>query len=675
MTTSEATEATGRWEAIATREGGTVSALAFSPIFTQVRTVFAATLAGVFRSTDGGRSWTNLSHGLGSPFVDAIAVSPDFDQDQTVFAGGREGGVSRSTDGGQTWEPLPFWSARPPAITALAVSRTFRQDGIVYAGAEDGLVYRTATRGRSWSEAGAGLAGAPVLALALAPRGAVDYTLFAVTPDGLFRSDDYGASWTATGPLPAVGQAIRVSNGFEMDQTIFVGTEENGVLRSTDAGATWTPINSGLTDLCVNGLAMSSEYVIDAIVFAAAADGVYRSDDGGDTWVKYADGISALCVAVAPPGGFAPAAASLEEFEAIDFTLHRTVLAGTVDRGIYRSVDAGVDWQPSSTGLTAHMLVALTVSPDFARDGLLLAGGLEDGVSRSADGGVTWAPSNDGLPTLQVAGLAMAPDLAATGLVVAATAAGVAVSRDRGQTWSLAAGPAAAQAVAIGPAAAGSPILAGSGDGALHLSADAGATWQSLTAPFAGDEITMVAFSPAYADDRTLFAATNRPGAGPRDGRAAVWWSHDGGATWAAAMEERGWTRWLSLAVPPTFAQDGTFFIGIANRVLRSVRRAATSPRSGRPLWIGEQPGGRATSVVAVAPSPAYAEDRTLFAATSTGVYVSRDAGLGWQPLPEGLGDRAIVAVVPAPTYAADGLVFAAGLGGTIWRLRDRRPD
>ena len=60
-----------------------------------------------------------------------------------------------------------------------------------------------------------------------------------------------------------------------------------------------------------------------------------------------------------------------------------------------------------------------------------------------------------------------------------------------------------------------------------------------------------------------------------------------------------------------------------------------------------------------------------LFAATSAGVYVSRNAGLSWKPLREGLTDRSIVGVVVSPAYPNDRLVFAASLGGTIWRLRD----
>jgi hypothetical protein len=425
----------------------------------------------------------------------------------------------------------------------------------------------------------------------------------------------------------------------------------------------WVAMNEGLDDPCVNALAISPGYLIDGIVLAATAGGLFRSEDAGETWAAVGAPGSVLSVAVAPP----PVSADF------DLTLQRTALAGTAHLGVFRSTDAGLTWAPSNAGLAARLLVALAISPDFPRDQTVLSCGLEEGVSRSDDGGVTWTSSTEGLPSLEVAGLAISPAFAQDSVVVAATSAGVAISRDRGLTWMATGGPAPAQAIALAPTHLGiGPLLAGGQDGSLHLSTDSGLTWQMLETPFTGEEIAVVAFSPAYANDRTLFAATSRPTAAGARGRAAVWWSRDDGASWQAVVEERGETRWLSLAVPATFGQDDIFYVGLADRVLRPMRRASESRLgSRRPLWIGEQPGGRRTTVVGVTPSPAYAQDETLFAATSSGVYVSRNAGLSWRPLGEGLTDRSIVAVVLSPAYPDDGLVFAAGLGGTIWRLDD----
>lgn len=655
--------ATGRWEAIGGREGGTVSALAYSPAYSDDRTIFAATLAGIHRSTDAGRTWQNASQGLPNPFVDAIACSPDFARDRIVFAGGREAGVSRSTDGGETWQALSFWRPTPPSIAALVVSPTFASDATVFAGAEDGHVYRSTNAGRTWDALGAGLDGEPVLALAISRGYSGEATLFASTTNGLYRSDDYGATWTPSNLSGLVIQTIALSPAFEMDQTIFVGTENVGILRSSDGGVNWVPVNTGLTDRCVNALALSPGFAIDGIALAATAGGLFRSEDAGETWTLAGAIGSTLCVAVPPP----PTSGDF------DIDLQRVALAGTAHLGIFRSADGGQHWEAANTGLAARLLVALAISPDFAADQTLFSCGLEEGIHRSQDGGHTWSAVNAGLTSLEAAGLAISPTFARDRVVVAATATGVAISRNGGDSWTVIGGPVPAQAVALGPRFDGiGPLLAAGPRGEVHLSPDGGLTWRPLTAPFAGEEVATVAFSPNYPDDATLFIATSRGATGDAAERTAVWWSTDDGQTWELAMEKKGQHRWLALAIPPTFASDGAFYIGVADRVLRPMRKAVESRLGARrPIWIGERLGGVRTTVVSLALSPAYVTDSTLFAATSTGVYVSRNAGLSWRPLRAGMTDRSIVGVAVSPAYPQDRLVFAASLGGTIWRLRD----
>src|ERR1035437_3743625 len=100
----------GGWELVGPRTGGTVSVVAVSPRFETDQTVFAGTLAGLYRSTDGGHTWQPSGSGLNSPFVDAIVISPKFEQDRAVLVGTRQGGLFRSTDAGDTWFAVEFWS-------------------------------------------------------------------------------------------------------------------------------------------------------------------------------------------------------------------------------------------------------------------------------------------------------------------------------------------------------------------------------------------------------------------------------------------------------------------------------------------------------------------------------------------------------------------------------------
>ena len=190
----------------------------------------------------------------------------------------------------------------------------------------------------------------------------------------------------------------------------------------------------------------------------------------------------------------------------------------------------------------------------------------------------------------------------------------------------------------------------------------------------------VLAASPDYARDQTLFVATSHTGL-EVSGEVVLWRSVDGGARWTRWLVERevgvgvayGGQRFIALAVSPTYGNDELVFAGIGARVYKPVRHAR-EVRAGqrRPVWRGADLGGGVVAVTAVAPSPAYAEDRTVFAATNAGVFVSRDGGETYQPWSEGLDPSSIVALAISPNYRDDRLVYGLGLGGTIWRRQDQ---
>ncbi|HTD78471.1 MAG TPA: hypothetical protein VK898_12595, partial [Chloroflexota bacterium] len=104
-------------------------------------------------------------------------------------------------------------------------------------------------------------------------------------------------------------------------------------------------------------------------------------------------------------------------------------------------------------------------------------------------------------------------------------------------------------------------------------------------------------------------------------------------------------------------------------RVFRPVRHAQ-EVRAGarRPMWQSAEVGSGVVGVTALAVSPAYATDRTMFAATNAGVFVSRNGGERFEPWNEGLHPARMVSVALSPTYPHDRLVYALGLGGAVWR-------
>ncbi len=100
--------------------------------------------SGVLQSADGGRTWAPIA-ALGSRGAFALAVDPT--HYETVYAG-VEGGLFKSTDGGATWSRLPF-----PVDNALAIAASPARPGLLLAIAfaeNRGLVFRSEDGGASW---------------------------------------------------------------------------------------------------------------------------------------------------------------------------------------------------------------------------------------------------------------------------------------------------------------------------------------------------------------------------------------------------------------------------------------------------------------------------------------------------------------------------------------------
>ena len=196
--------------------GGDVKALAISPGYVTDRTLFAGTSGGVFKSSDGGASWSAMNIGLTSLDVRALALLPCYASDRTLFAG-TSGGVFKSTDGGASWSAITNWGA-----WALALSPGYASDHTLFAGIWGRGVRKSSDGGASWSAVNTGITNLNINALALSPDYASDSTLFAGTWGGVFKSSDGGASWNAmnTGLIDLGVYALALSPGYATDSTL-----------------------------------------------------------------------------------------------------------------------------------------------------------------------------------------------------------------------------------------------------------------------------------------------------------------------------------------------------------------------------------------------------------------------------------------------------------------------
>ena len=115
-------------------EGGIINALAVDPQTPDI--IYAGTGGGVFKSTDGGASWSAFNNGLTNTIVQVLAVDPQ--TPATLYSGTWVGGVFKTTDGGVSWSAINHGLTNT-VVQALALDP--QTPAIIYAGTWGGGVF------------------------------------------------------------------------------------------------------------------------------------------------------------------------------------------------------------------------------------------------------------------------------------------------------------------------------------------------------------------------------------------------------------------------------------------------------------------------------------------------------------------------------------------------------
>jgi len=300
-------------------------------------------------------------------------------------------------------------------------------------------------RDQPWEQ----IAGVAVTALTVVTAADGGAVVFAATTAGVFRSDDAGRSWAATGSGVALADAVVALPAFGPTETLFVGAHD-GLYYSGDGGRHW---ERRLFGSAIPALALGTDDAgLNILLVGSDSDGVLRSDDAGRTWTSGNPGLRDRNVASL---ALSPA-----------FARDGTAFAATATR-LYRSRSGGKAWRPVVLPPQSAAVQCLAVSPAFARDRLALAGTEADGLLRSRDGGETWETVRplDGHGVLAVA---FAPGSITTPSVAVATETQVWRSRDGGETWQPSdALPAPALSLLYVPDGGGLALLAGLHEGGV----------------------------------------------------------------------------------------------------------------------------------------------------------------------------------------------------------------
>lgn len=482
------------------------------------------TKGAVYKTTNGGQSWTRIWYGdnlgryiwINPQNTDLIYVSTGiFDREaansnpDTLDPGGV--GVLRSRDGGQTWDVLGvengFWENElqigslfmHPENPEILIGAAANDSYLWKLGSPLGGIYLTEDGGDRWERV-LGLDNASTVEICESNPS----VMYAGSYDGIWRSDDGGHNWQETmGDLWGSEDAVA---GFPIDMQcdprdpmrIFVNNYIGGNFLSEDGGVTWILSSKGYTGALMSQLDVA--YNDPAHVISASRMGVFISSDAGENWTGTAYGQArapeALVVAVDP-------------FD----DQHIMAVIGDAGPDPWVSWDEGKSWSYAPLDLeepgqrTMGMINRIVFSPADPQIVLATAdstaclnvpGACEAfsgvGILRSTDRGQTW--SRTSLTDAQILDIKFV-----NGSLVYAVAYQDKVyrSEDAGQTWALVAEgimPAIAldpgtdpdilknysiQSIAVDPFNH-ERLLVGFENGGLKLSTDWGETWNTVAA-------------------------------------------------------------------------------------------------------------------------------------------------------------------------------------------------
>ncbi len=565
--------------------------LALSPGYPNDQILFAATADGVFRSGDSGGAWTSFNNGLQEERVHRLALSPRFVADQTLFALlDGENGIQRSNDGGGHW-------ARPELsdlqVNAVAWPPTAGTNERTWAGTDSGL-FDSVNGGVSWRgwppvrrhhETIYDAANARILTLWGDDANNRSYTDVWALDLG---SDRVWTRLSPTGTPPPVAYKDSAIYDAAHSRVLVLGRDSighNGVWTldlSTPGNESWSKLNStGAIPLAPAGhSAVYDAARIRMLVFwgydysAGWLDDVWALDlstPGAESWTQ-------LGPTGTPPGRWGHSAI-------YDAAHSRVIVYGGIDG--YDKLGDVWALDLSTPGAEVWTQLDPTGTPPAARDGhsavydaahgrMLVFGG--DGSSRLND---VWALD------LNTPGAEEWTQLDPTGTLPS--------TRDDHSAIYDAAND---HMIVFGGCHFDGGLQALNDVWTLDLSAPGAETWTPAPATdyFVGQDISLMAVSPSFDVDQTLFLISE----------GHLYRSTDSGLTWAEVSELPGIS---DLTISPTYASDQTLYAIAAGDIYQSGDGGVT--------WALFNANLDTTSLT-LAPE---GNSRTIFAATPDGVW------------------------------------------------------
>ncbi|MDH5349164.1 MAG: hypothetical protein OEW13_14805, partial [Nitrospira sp.] len=257
--------------------------------------IYVATNDYIYKTRDGGRTWTNLSQGMSYSRVIAMAIDPTYPA--TVYAGTKGDAVYKSHDGGQRWVSMRS-GLDDATITSVVNQFIFDPNDAQHMFLATTMgVFETKNGGEQWTKKMEGMKEVlMVVTLTMDPtRPSI---LYAGTSGGVYKSIDQAGHWEKVnnGLVPPgmlkTSRALNVTSilvdPYSPD-TVYAATL-SGLYKTTDAAQAWTRVGELLADQMI--IAMVLDRTRQGVIYITGRDGVHRSEDGGATWKLINSGLT-----------------------------------------------------------------------------------------------------------------------------------------------------------------------------------------------------------------------------------------------------------------------------------------------------------------------------------------------------------------------------------------------
>lgn len=453
---------------------------------------------GIWSSHDGGRTWKE-TEGLKGQSIRAFTSAPS--NPKLLVAGTLEG-VFRSMDGGASWTQIsPAGSKEIHEIESLAIDAA--DPAIIYAGTWH-LPWKTMDGGKNWASVKQGLMDdSDVFSIIIDPR--QPNIVYASACSGIYKSENAGELFHRIEGIPFSARRTRVLKQDPVDQqVVYAGTTE-GLYKTIDGGKTFKRMTGA--DVIVNDVFVDPKDT-QHVLLATDRSGVLLSNDAGESFVAANEGFSGRQVQALLVDAKNPS------------KLYAGVVNDKIYGGVFVSSDSGNHWEQIGEGLDGRDVFALAQAPDgtlvagtnhgiFAlidkqwlpRNNIVFSGVTKLYLRWKGKKVPVEAEVKDEPETLdgRVFGLDLSGDV-----WLAATALGLLTSRDRGATWQ--GGPVLGSSEYLTVAAHGSTFVAAKRNG-VAVSTDSGQTWKLSQLPAGFTRI-----------DRAVFSADGTAWLGGREG-------------------------------------------------------------------------------------------------------------------------------------------------------------